>query len=98
MVMNENDQLATFLAAHRDEVKESNCQQACARWVCLLRAAGFTVEWIGGFANDDTGHAWLEVDGALFDPTADQYGGSDIEYSETERFDEDELDADGWPS
>jgi hypothetical protein len=93
----QENRLATFIADHEGEVTESNCQDACAHWVRLLRPAGFSVEWVGGFVNGDIGHAWLEVDGVLFDPTAAQYGGDQAEYDETERFESDELDGNGWP-
>lgn len=64
--------------------------------MCKLLPAGHTVEWVGGFVTGALGHAWLEVDGQLFDPTAEPWRAAP-EYTETERFDASELGANGWP-
>jgi len=68
-----------FIMSHRfaDEDPYA-CQDESGRWAELLLSYGFDVGLYGGIFDPgdgsvDEGHAWLEVEGSIFDPTAIQF-------------------------
>ena len=64
------------------------CQNESVRWFKLLIKLGVDADSIticDGFFNDEDndiyeGHTWLEVNGSIFDPTADQFDGEKEDY------------------
>lgn len=83
VVAREADQIAAKLRAHAFWAPLS-CTLASEQWAAAFRAEGVPTRMVYGHywpgAREDleppasSDHAWLVVDGAIFDPTAGQFG------------------------
>jgi len=68
-----------FILTHRFPNATLRCQDESFRWAKLLRKSGIEAEVHHGFyypskdLENPEGHTWLEVQGAIFDPTAAQF-------------------------